>query len=66
LCRRNPIGDLCDLTQYRKVLVDERTSEVNQLHKIGEEAGVRLASVRSDIFGLLGSRHARDPHPRHH
>jgi len=49
-----PIRDLRDLTPYRKLLVEERTREVNRLHKVLEDAGVKLASVASDILGVSG------------
>src|SRR5262245_49277621 len=49
-----PIRDLRDLTRYRKLLVEERTREVNRLHKVLEDAGVKLASVASDILGVSG------------
>src|SRR5688500_578863 len=43
-----------DLTRYRTRLVDERTSEVNRLHKVLEDANIKLASVATDIMGASG------------
>ncbi len=48
------IRDLRDLTRYRKTLIRERASEVNRLHKVLEDAGVKLSSVASDIMGISG------------
>ena len=48
------IRDLRDLTRYRKALIRERAAEVNRLHKVLEDAGVKLSSVASDIMGVSG------------
>jgi transposase len=48
------IRDLRDLTRYRRVLIDERTREVNRLHQLLQEAGIKLASVAADILGVSG------------
>jgi transposase len=48
------IRDLRDLTRYRRVLTDERTREANRLHKLLQEAGIKLASVASDVLGVSG------------
>jgi transposase len=37
-----PFRELRDLTRYRKALIRARTSEVNRLHKVLEDAGVKL------------------------
>jgi transposase len=42
------------LTRYRKALIRARTSEVNRLHKVLEDAGVKLATVASDVMGVSG------------
>lgn len=34
-----PIRELRDLTRYRKALTNERSSEVNRIHKTLEDAG---------------------------
>ncbi len=49
-----PIRDLRDLTRYRKVLIEERAREVNRLHKVLEDAGLKLASVATDVMGVSG------------
>jgi len=48
------IRDLRDLTRYRKALIRQRAAEVNRLHKVLEDAGVKLSSVASDIMGVSG------------
>jgi transposase len=49
-----PIRELRDLTRYRKALLAERTREVQRLHKVLEDAGIKLASVASDPLGVSG------------
>jgi transposase len=49
-----PIRELRDLTRYRKVLIQDRTREANRLHKFLEDAGIKLASVATDILGVSG------------
>lgn len=49
-----PIRDLRDLTRYRKKQIEDRTQEINRLYRVLEEAGVKLASVLSDIMGRSG------------
>lgn len=49
-----PIRELRDLTRYRKGLIHDRTRVANRLHKTLEDAGVKLASVASDILGVSG------------
>jgi transposase len=49
-----PIRELRDLTRYRKSLIQECTREANRLHKVLEDAGIKLASVASDILGVSG------------
>ena len=44
-----PIRELRDLTRYRKVLIQERTRHANRLHKVLEDAGIKLASVASRV-----------------
>lgn len=50
------IRDLRDLTRYRKKLIHHRTSERNRIHKILQDANIKLTSVFSDIFGVSGRR----------
>lgn len=49
-----PIRDLRDLTRYRKKQIEDRTQEVNRLYRVLEEAGVKLATVMSDVMGRSG------------
>jgi transposase len=49
-----PIRELRDLTRYRKVLIQERVRETQRLHKVLEDAGIKLASVATDILGVSG------------
>ena len=49
-----PIRELRDLTRYRKALLAERTREAQRLHKVLEDAGIKLASVASDPLGVSG------------
>lgn len=48
------IRDLRDLTRYRKSLIDERTREVNRLHKLLESANIKLTSVVTNLMGVSG------------
>lgn len=49
-----PIRDLRDLTRHRKALIQDRTREANRLHKVLEDAGIKLASVATDVLGVSG------------
>ena len=46
--------DLRDLTRMRAVLTDEHTRTVNRLHKVLQDANVKLTSVATDILGTSG------------
>lgn len=48
------IRELRDLTRYRKALIQDRTREANRLHKLLEDAGLKLASVATDVLGVSG------------
>jgi transposase len=48
------IRDLRDLTRYRKTVIQDRTRVANRLHKVLEDAGIKLASVASDVLGVSG------------
>lgn len=45
---------LRELTRHRAQLVSERTRVANRIHKLLEEANIKLASVASDILGKSG------------
>jgi transposase len=49
-----PIRDLRDLTRYRAHQTAERTREINRLQRQLEDAGVKLATVVSDVMGVSG------------
>ena len=49
-----PQRDLRDLTRMRAVLADEHTRTVNRLHKVLQDANVKLTSVATDILGKSG------------
>jgi len=49
-----PIRALRDLTRYRKSLIQERQREANRLHKVLEDAGIKLSSVATDVLGVSG------------
>ena len=49
-----PIRQLRDLTRQRRQLVGEKTSVVNRIHKVYQDANVKLSSVISDIMGKSG------------
>lgn len=48
------IRELRDLTRYRTELAHERTREVQRLHKILQDAGIKLSSVATNIMGKSG------------
>jgi transposase len=60
-----PIRELGDLTRYPKAGLAERTREVQRLHKVLEDAGIKLASVASDPLGGLGPGDAGGAGGRH-
>lgn len=49
-----PIRDLRELTRYRKRQIEDRAQEVNRLHRVLEDAGLKLATVMTDIMGVSG------------
>jgi len=49
-----PIRDLRDLTRYRKRQIEDRAQEVNRLLRVLEDAGLKLASVATDVMGVSG------------
>jgi transposase len=64
-----PIRELRDLTRYRASLIHDRTRQVQRLHNVLEDAGIKLSLVASDIMGASGRsmitamiRGERDPH----
>src|SRR6185436_8475475 len=49
-----PIRDLRDLTRHRTSVLHERTRAVNRIHKVLEDANIKLSAVISDIMGVSG------------
>lgn len=49
-----PQREMRELVRYRSHLIDERTREVNRVHKVLEDANIKLSSVASDIMGVSG------------
>jgi transposase len=43
-----------DLTRYRKSVIEERGRETQRLHKVLEDAGVKLSSVASSVLTKSG------------
>lgn len=44
--------DLRDLTRYRTRLQDEKASAANRLHKVLEDANIKMTSVLTDVQGV--------------
>jgi len=51
--------ELKELVGYRKSLIEERAREVNRIQKVLEGAGIKLASVATDITGVSKPLHAQ-------
>lgn len=49
-----PIRELRDLTRYRKTLIEEHAREANRVHKVLQDAGIKLSSVATDALGASG------------
>ena len=49
-----PLRELRDLTRYRSELVHDRVRLVNRLHKVLEDANIKLAMVVTDVMGASG------------
>jgi transposase len=47
-----PLRDLRDLTRYRKSCIQDRSRVANRLHKVLEDAGLKLATVTSTVLGV--------------
>lgn len=48
------IRDLRDLTRYRKKLISDQTAEKNRIHKILQDANIKMTTYISDLFGVSG------------
>ena len=51
---RRELRELRDLTRFRAQLASEQTRLANRIHKVLEDANVKLAAVASDILGKSG------------
>lgn len=49
-----PQRELRDLTRYRSSLVADRAQLINRMHKLLEDANIKLTSVATDITGVSG------------
>src|SRR5947208_2906538 len=49
-----PVRQLRNLTRYRKTQIQERSREVNRLHKALEDAGIQLDCVAAATMGKSG------------
>ncbi len=49
-----PQRDLRDLTRHRAQLVSEHTRVSNRIHKVLEDANIKLGSVASEVLGVSG------------
>jgi transposase len=49
-----PIREMRDLTRSRTTLDQQRTAVINRIHKVLEDANVKLGSVATDIMGVSG------------
>src|SRR5665213_570058 len=47
------VRGLRDLTRYRKALVNEKTAQVNRIHKV-LQAGIKPATHATDVMGVSG------------
>lgn len=54
------IRELRNLTRYQKQLQHQIQNEKNRVHKVLQEANIKLTSVLSDIFGVTGSKVLQD------
>jgi len=49
-----PLRDLRELTRYRKHQIEDRAREVNRLHRVLQDANIKLTSVATDVMGVSG------------
>lgn len=49
-----PQRELRDLTRQRVQFIEDRTRVANRIHKVLEDANIKLGSVASDILGVSG------------
>jgi len=51
-----PIRELRDLTRYRRRIIEQAASEKNRVHKILEDANIKLSSVVSNLSGAIATK----------
>ncbi len=51
---QRPQRELRDLTRHRAQLINEKSAVVNRVHKVLEDANIKLGTVASDILGKSG------------
>jgi transposase len=49
-----PLRELRDLTRQRAQLVDEENRVANRIHKVLEDANIKLGAVASEVLGVSG------------
>lgn len=50
------IRELRDLTRYKRKIVEQISSEKNRIHKLLEDANIKLSSVVSDLSGATATK----------
>jgi hypothetical protein len=54
LVRPKPVRTLRNLTRYRKSQIRDRQREMNRLHKVMQDTGIKLDCVATDMLGKSG------------
>lgn len=49
-----PIRDLRDMTRYRKKLLSNINAEKNRIHRLLQDANIKITTYITDIFGVSG------------
>jgi transposase len=49
-----PLRELRDLTRHRAQITSEKAREINRIHKVLEDANIKLGAVASDVMGVSG------------
>jgi transposase len=51
-----PMREMRDLTRHRAKLTDQQTAIANRIHKVLQDANIKLSSVASDVLGVSGRK----------
>ena len=51
-----PIRELRDLTRYKRKIIEQISSEKNRIHKLLEDANIKLSSVVSNLSGATATK----------